>query len=76
VVGFVRIGVAGVWVCGGRSVEGRRTIATVPAAGEVGEVEIGNVEVAGVGFDGEVFVPFVLEGRVLVGRSYVEGGQM
>lgn len=56
------VGVVGVWVCsvvGSGGVEGRGT-ADAAAPGEVGEVEVGDVEVAGVGFDGEVFVPFVL----------------
>ena len=57
----MRVGVIGVWVCSGGvgigGVEGWRAAA---AAGEVGEVEVGDVEVARVGFDGEVFVPFVL----------------
>ena len=67
------VGVAGVWVCGvgvgsgsGSGVEGGRS--TAATTGEVGEVEVRDVEVAGVGFDGEVFVPFVLGGVVLVGR--------
>ena len=60
------VGVVGIWVWsvvgGGGGFEGRRTTPDVPAASEVGEVEVRDVEVAGVGFDGEVFVPFVLGG--------------
>lgn len=72
------VGVVGIWiggivvVGGGRGVEGgRTTAATAAATREVGEVEIGNVEVAGVGFDGEVFVPFVLGGVVLARDIYL-----
>jgi hypothetical protein len=52
----LRVGVVCVWgwVC-------VISVGVVGAAGEFGEVEIGDVEVAGVGFNGEVFVPFVLE---------------
>ena len=69
----MRVGVIGGWVRSvvGGGVEGRRTTtAAAAAAGEVGEVEVGDVEVSGVGFDGEVFVPFVLGGIVLV-RDFI-----
>ena len=79
-----RRGVGGVWVAGwlglrvavvrvGVCVGRRRCVES--AAGEFGEIEVRDVEVAGVGFDGEVFVPFVL-GRGVSDLSNMMGRRM